>query len=816
MVFKLAGKAFQKKPYKQVPRASALVITIGAIFGITVIIISLFEWSNVEEKVSEQSQEYSLAVYNTTSLLELGLSQVSERLAETPSLNADEFLSNPLEVPPLNSNFFATSESSEVVSAELVGGMIPPPTDIYIDPNDPANINDPDKGDTVSSREVMLLARVEQQGNFIAPTAAYSSVIFEIRDKPFFTAAVFSDGDLVVLRPPAMSFSGPVHTNGDLVLVSGTGKVYFNGIVTAAGDISTPSTYSNDMNFRSGGTDSSPTYMNYVIYSGSDWKTYAENRWQGFLQTKDMGIVRREPFGFETLGGAADANPYHKIIEAAQLASSPGVNPQAESEKFSGKAGVVITVNITKTNPSYNDGEEAPLPPKSTLEAISPPNYSPPVNQDINAYTAVERYIDNLAQDKNTVTVRAYKMVESGSGSYYGKGGDGSIQRFDRVEITGSILNFYNASYPADPNSIIRTQGPSGLTYQQLYDYYTYYYANRPSYLPSTAQSYANAYKYNGSDPGYGVLRHPWLESEIEFKPSGLGTTAINWPIKMWDARRRKWIHLVDLDIGKLKTAVESGSVDGWNGILYIEFNDLDRTGLRLVNATQIPNVNDEGMTLATNNALYILGHYNADGNLATGSSTAPDSASEPPAAIAADAVTVLSNYWDDRKSRTDVTRFTYTQDQNDRNVPQDTEISAAIIAGMDIYQSGGINNFIRFLEMWSGHTVRIRGSLVSLFTSEAAWEPWDVQYVYYPPFREYGFHEHFKNNRFPPGTPIIRSFMKKQRRDIFEGEYNELKSWITQSVSSGSSFEDYRDGVAEIQRQYNLRVGSELGAAAQ
>ncbi len=55
-----------------------------------------------------------------------------------------------------------------------------------------------------------------------------------------------------------------------------------------------------------------------------------------------------------------------------------------------------------------------------------------------------------------------------------------------------------------------------------------------------------------------------------------------------------------------------------------------------------------EGLTVATNAPVYTVGHYNADGTLLADRSdmTTPE-ANEVPAAIIADAISVLSSKWD-------------------------------------------------------------------------------------------------------------------------------------------------------------------------
>lgn len=275
-------------------------------------------------------------------------------------------------------------------------------------------------------------------------------------------------------------------------------------------------------------------------------------------------------------------------------------------------------------------------------------------------------------------------------------------------------------------------------------------------------------------------------------------------PNMMWDKRRGTGVGLATIDVGALKDLVEgddrwSGTDAGdfWTGVVYVEFPEssspgvdgvrtsVDDWGVMLENGASIPSRTDtdEGMTLATNNVLYVKGDYNADGNLSTGSPTAPDNNDEPPAAFAADAVTILSNDWLNSRSN--------SGSKNDRPA-SDTEVSAAILTGIapsntetDNY-SGGVENFPRFLENWSGQTLQYRGSMVALFESEIAWQGWTSS-VYSAPNRDWGFNELFSKGSYPPGTPNNRSFRRVNYRELSVDEYIERADAIAAAIAEDS-----------------------------
>ena len=204
--------------------------------------------------------------------------------------------------------------------------------------------------------------------------------------------------------------------------------------------------------------------------------------------------------------------------------------------------------------------------------------------------------------------------------------------------------------------------------------------------------------------------------------------------------------------------------------------------GVKVVNGSTIPNPafahskDIFGTSLATNQMMYVQGDYNSDGDDSSGSPTSPDSnrdfadeGEEAPAALIADSITFLSDGFDIAKS---------DGSSNDR-IAQDTEVSAAIMTGLvpsgetgSNSYSGGVENFPRFLEKWTGKTLTIRGSIVALFESEVGTERWGKGGVYSPPNRDWGFHEKYAEGFLPPGTPTSRGFRGRDYMDLSSDEY--------------------------------------------
>ncbi|HTP69068.1 MAG TPA: hypothetical protein VMJ35_09210 [Dongiaceae bacterium] len=167
------------------------------------------------------------------------------------------------------------------------------------------------------------------------------------------------------------------------------------------------------------------------------------------------------------------------------------------------------------------------------------------------------------------------------------------------------------------------------------------------------------------------------------------------------------------------------------------------------------------GLTIATENPLYIQGNYNA--NSAGGGFNDP----HVPTSVAADAITLLSNNWNDINS------FSYAQyNLNGGNVRNATTTywRTAAVAGKGIPfpyfgssadngSDGGIHNFLRYIEDWSNQTLYYTGSLISMYYNRQATGIFKCcATVYAPPTRGYQFDVEFLNpTLLPPRTPLFR-----------------------------------------------------------
>ncbi len=171
--------------------------------------------------------------------------------------------------------------------------------------------------------------------------------------------------------------------------------------------------------------------------------------------------------------------------------------------------------------------------------------------------------------------------------------------------------------------------------------------------------------------------------------------------------------------------------------------------GVRLINGTNLP-VN--GLTVASPDPVFILGDYNTTTNNVNFSSNTNSTVNTRPASVLGDAVTILSKNWHDN----------WGTNSLDQPVTGDTTINTAIVSGIvpttAASYSGGVENFPRMLEDWSGHNLWYNGSMVVLFDSQIATGPWTGTGGYYkPPTRKWAFDVNFNDpTKLPPHTPML------------------------------------------------------------
>jgi len=263
--------------------------------------------------------------------------------------------------------------------------------------------------------------------------------------------------------------------------------------------------------------------------------------------------------------------------------------------------------------------------------------------------------------------------------------------------------------------------------------------------------------------------------------------------VSFYDFREGKTVQAVQIDIAKLTVWLSNPATEGsnWNqtcggangmghtpatdtgtkghpiDTIYI-YNSVPLTGttlpaVRVVNGQQLPT--HWGLSITTPMPLYTLGSYNIRTN--TGGSQSmqtTNTAWTRPAALMGDSITILSASWLDSYPSSSA----YTA----RNATN-TTINAACLEGIVVstnvgstkHYSGGLENFLRLVENWSGDTLCYNGSIVVMFPSIYATNFWigpGGSGYYDKPTRQWGFDSNFKTpDGSPPGVPAAKGVIR-------------------------------------------------------
>jgi hypothetical protein len=184
--------------------------------------------------------------------------------------------------------------------------------------------------------------------------------------------------------------------------------------------------------------------------------------------------------------------------------------------------------------------------------------------------------------------------------------------------------------------------------------------------------------------------------------------------------------------------------------------------------ANGVNNLPDSGLTIASENGIYVQGNYNA-------TSTNVEAEPNRPAAVIGDSIVILSKSW------TDASSFNFPNDMGARQAT-DTGYRFGMIAGKsmafprpnwagagDWGTDGGVHNFMRMLEDWGGTTISYRGAMISLYTARQFVGIYKANSnTYSPGERAFAFDVDFLQPQLlPPGTPMFRDVNTLRFRQI-------------------------------------------------
>ena len=265
------------------------------------------------------------------------------------------------------------------------------------------------------------------------------------------------------------------------------------------------------------------------------------------------------------------------------------------------------------------------------------------------------------------------------------------------------------------------------------------------------------------------------------FASTTLTTTCstVGYSNTFYNNRELKTIQMLDVDMRAMLDCIHSYNLipgvdldDATQGGLVLYFtvlgpdsDNINGYGVRVMNGAVLAASDGtpvRGLTVVTDQAVYVQGDYNAT--------------NKRPAAFLADSLNVLSSAWnDDSKSYDDLSA----------RVASATTINAAFLAGTDLTggadgpsgqdvgnYNGGLENYPRFHERWTGVPFRYRGSFVSLGTPNHVNGAWAYGTpIYTAPQRDWHYDTDFDDaSKLPPLTPRFVYL----RQELFEREFEQ------------------------------------------
>ncbi len=659
-------------------RGSALAAVMMISFGLILIVTSILGYSLNERRLNYREAMRLEARNAAEAMSEFGLAQVRQLMETRSDFTATRFTTGGGTISMPSSGFWSGSNvaSSGTYAPELVIGLITPVTTnattslYYFDPADPNNEFEPLKGRYAFRFDIKVIAKATVNpptGGAGAAQTCYMTQTLSARASPLFSHAIFYNMDLEFFPGGTTNIVGPVHTNGRLFVRSqgsGTGSLNFTSQVTTArglyaasqkqyytmrsGSLDTTN-YSQPVNF----TSSAATTISLRVSSTGAWNDQAWNtgaspgnesaiakdsfrswtsqQYQGNLQTEVHGVPTYNPvaIGSYVEGTVNDA---HKLIEPSLASTDTGYNSEVEAQKFARLCGLHIIVNPSSTSRTGRlpDGTTVTIPAgkyrvfsKGGVELVLPgqPNYGTG-NTTVNPSTSLNSPI-HATPARPIVILKTDQMTDMRRSSH-------------NFAATRSATNTY-APRVLDLIEIDMTELKKAVDY------------NVNGLSTTTAYT-------TGAPPATGTDMTTPAWTTYIFNPTATPATGVAL---------------------SGKHAITNYAAGMWNGGVYIQSIDAATrkdSGVRLIygrGRTASATTGTTGLTIATNDALYVLGHYNADGTIdastgATSSARAPETG-ETACSLICDAFTVLSQPKFSVSGSGASTAYTQVQGWNDK-----------------------------------------------------------------------------------------------------------------------------------------------------
>ncbi len=242
----------------------------------------------------------------------------------------------------------------------------------------------------------------------------------------------------------------------------------------------------------------------------------------------------------------------------------------------------------------------------------------------------------------------------------------------------------------------------------------------------------------------------------------------------VYDTREGHDVYITEIDLTALADKLIA-NYSTFKGAVYVNLKNayaIHPSAIRLKNGDTSPifgNFGGQGLSVATNGGIYVLGAYNT-------TQIGTDASGNPiynPAMLMGDSVTLLSsdgagNGWSDANAHGGLdARVAHSRTDLDGTVV--THINAGILTGnvssTETNASGGAQNLIRYLEDWTNISVKVQGSLGRLFDSKyyiRSWQqPGSPFNIYIQPLTRSFRYDNSFQTASPPESPTTTDFTR-------------------------------------------------------
>jgi hypothetical protein len=590
-----------------------------------------------------------------------------------------------------------------------------------------------------ASYEIIANARNVTSEYGITATVGQEVILGQI---PIFQFAIFYNDTMEIDPGAVMNISGTVHGNTNIYMDP-------SGTLTFSNDVSATGTLNLTENPLDPSSRTTPTPTNMVNFNGN--------------HLADVNPLNL-PVGTNTSGSTSNvASSVYSILQVPPAGESP--NSTIGTNRLYNQADMIITVSngnvITVTSGMFANNAATIISNNQWASFINT-NGSFYNMRDGVEVNPVDINVGALRQWSATNTVLRPVLAAAPS----------------RSTSTADVQSIYVADERFMSNTVIITNYSYTTNTATLTT--SSYPAANSFYPPVTTNTTAST---TSSYPTTGTYIPPILATNVTSTtttnyPTGgsyIGSVTTNTTTTTTTNRPTSgYLGIITTNSGNPKTytynkitgytcqLISGYIINGITGYTYsgitgvttnasytTNYTQYAEPGIVLTNGATLPS---NGLSVVTPDPLYVVGNWNVSTNGSNLVTQSYNVANTLPSGFYSDAFTVLSPAWNPSYSSNAL---------SSRTAANDT-VNAAVLTGIvpsnGTYYSGGVENYPRLLENWSGVNLYYNGSMVEMFASQISNYPWPgTGTVYNPANRYWAYDTNFSNpSKLPPLTPRV------------------------------------------------------------